>query len=617
MTNSISKLSRQGIARKLILYVVLFSSVITLLITASQLYYDYRKELGNINSSLDQIGSVHLEAISANVWAVDIHNASTQLEGILKIPDMEYLEITDNGKVWLSQGKLQSQNTITQVYPILYYSRGEPRTIGHLRAVASLDHLYGRLIDKAITILISNGIKTFLVAGFMLILFNRLVTRHVLKIVEFVENHDIDRENPETLTIDYPPKSLKKGDELVALVSHLNTMQQKINTSYRKLKTSEEKYRRLVELAQEGIWTIDPNGMTLFVNPSMAAMLGYSVEEMSGKHLFEFMDEQGKAIATNNMERRKSGIRENHDFEFLRKDGQRIYTTLATAPLFESDGTYAGAIAGVMDITARVKVEKELRDHKQHLESIVHERTKSLEISNKELEAFSYSVAHDLRTPLRSITSFSQILRDEESRALSDDGKDILNRVIRAGKEMSQLIDELLELSRISRVDIQYTAVDLSELAGNIFNQLQIDSPTRKSKVILNSGLHATADRTLMQILLQNLIQNAWKFTEGREISVFEVGQKTIDNQNCFYIKDNGIGFDMKYNHKLFEPFQRLHGADFSGNGIGLATVKRILNRHGGKIWAESQENDGATFYFTVPTKPLSQAKTREIKVSF
>ncbi|WP_455376641.1 PAS domain S-box protein [Kaarinaea lacus] len=608
------QVAKHGIARKLILYVILFSSLITLIITSAQLYYDYSVEMNNIHESLNQIKSVHLEAISATVWAVDIQNARTQLEGILKVPDMEYLEIRENNKVWMSAGKLNSRNIIEETYPLVHYSRGEPRIIGQLKAVATLDLLYERLINKAVTILLSNGIKTFLVAGFMLLLFHRLVTQHILKIAAFVENHDIDNENLERLEINDPRKNPGVKDELNMLTDHINNMQEKINTSYSKLKISEEKYRRLVEMAQEGIWTIDEKGSTIFVNPAMASMLGYSTEEMVGKHLFDFMDEQGKAIATQNMERRKSGVRENHDFELLRKDGQRIYTTMATAPVYDSDGKYIGALAGVMDITDRVKAEKDLRDHQQLLEGIVQERTKSLEISNKELEAFSYSVAHDLRTPLRSITSFSQILFNEEFDKLSDDGKDNLNRIIRAGKDMSQLIDELLELSRISRVDIQYTTVNISELAENIFNQLLSYSPDRKAKIIITENLEVTADKTLMHIMLQNLIQNAWKFTRKKDLSIIEIGQSDSRNNSCFYIKDNGIGFDMQYKHKLFEAFQRLHGTDYSGNGIGLATVKRILNRHGGTVWAEAKESVGATFYFTVPGNPLSQSGLHRIK---
>lgn len=614
MDNNQDHKIKRRIARKLILYVVLFSSLITLVITAAQLYYDYSREMNNIHESLDNIEKVHLKTLSGIVWAVDRKSAKIQLEGILKAPDLEYIEIRENDSIWLNAGTQQSKNVIEKTFPIIYSTRGELRNIGQLRAIVTLDNLYTRLLNKALTIFLSNAVKTFLVAGFMLILFYRLVTRHILKIASFVESHDINSENQEKLVLDIPNKNTREENEILTLSNHLNKMQDKVNASYSKVKASEEKYRRLVELAQEGIWSIDDKGLTTFVNPSMANMLGYSVEEMLGKHLFDFMDEQGKEIATKNMDRRRSGIYETHEFEFLRKDGQRIYATLATAPIFDSDGNYAGATAGVMDITARIKAEKRLLLDQQLLEDTVRERTRALEVSNKELEAFSYSVAHDLRTPLRSITSFSQILKEEEFDNISVEGKVNLERIIRAGKSMSRLIDELLELSRISRTEIIYNNINLSQSVKAILNNLMAESPDRTCKIIIADNINTRADKTLIEILLLNLIHNAWKFTKDKEISTIEFGETGIDGGPAFFIKDNGVGFDMRYKNKLFDAFQRLHGTDYSGNGIGLATVKRILNRHGGKIWAEAKENAGATFYFTIPDKHKKEFITANIE---
>ena len=594
---------KSSIAKNLIFYVILFSSLITLVITSAQIYHEYTVELNNIDNNFNQIKDVHLESITHDVWAVDTLHAKTLLEGILRMPDMEYLEISENNKIWMSVGEKQSTNVIEKSYPMIFNSRGQKRTIGKLKTIVALDPLYNRLTDKVITILISNSIKTFLVAGLMLILFYKLVTRHIIKIVDHLDNHNIGNEFPEPLALDRSKPDSKDKDELAILVDRLNEMQQNVTQSYNQLKESEEKHRQLVELAQEGIWTIDKDGQTIFANPSMASILGYSVEEMLGKHLFEFMDDRGKEIAKQNMDRRSSGISETHDFEFLKKTGERIYATMATAPIYNSEGEYTGAIAGVLDITERKEAEHELLNYKQHLEDLISERTNALEVSNKELEAFSYSVAHDLRTPLRSITSFSQILHMEETENLSQDGKDALSRIITAGKNMSQLIDELLELSRISRTEMKLSNVDLSHLANDIINQLNNNFPGQQSKISIAEKLEVTADKTLMHILLQNLIQNAWKFTNNEKIREIEIGKTEIDLCPYFYIKDNGIGFSMEYQHKLFEPFQRLHEPYFSGNGIGLATVKRIINRHGGKIWANAEENMGATFYFSIPGK--------------
>jgi len=608
MANFRQRLTRSIIARKIILYVVLFSSAVTLVITALQLYLDYKHELKIIKNSLDQIETVHVGALSASLWAVDTQNIRTLLEGIIRTPDMEYLEVTEDDYVWVTVGQLKSTNNIEKIYPLTHFTKGETRRLGQLRVVATLDGVYQRLLDKVITILISNAIKTFLVAGFILFIFYHLVTRHLFKIASFTISHDIDNPEQEKLQLErFESDDMK--DELGIVVEGINSMNEKIASSYTKIKDSEEKYRQLVEMAQEGIWVIDNNKRTTFVNQAMANMLGYSVDEMIGKHIFECMDDKGKEFAIASLTRRAAGISERFEFEFLRKDGKRIYTTMASAPIYDKNGQFIGAIAGVLDITLRKLAEDELRRNKQHLEELVSERTRALQLSNKELEAFSYSVAHDLRTPLRSITSFGQILLDEAKTSLSTEGNDALDRIIRAGKNMSDLIDELLELSRISRSEIEYIPINVSLLAEEVVANLLAANPERKAKITVMPEMSALADPTLVHVLLQNLIQNAWKFSSNKDKTIIEIGEKNISGTQCFYVKDHGVGFNMKYQHKLFEAFQRLHGAEFTGNGIGLATVHRIVQRHGGTIWAEGVEGIGATFYFTLPDLTDKEAR--------
>jgi len=595
-----NRIQKSKIARKLILYVVLFSSAVTLVITALQLYFDYKRELSVINESLQQIETVHVGALSASLWAVDTQNIRTLLEGIIRTPNMEYLEVTEDDYVWVSAGKLQSKNTIERLYPLTHYTKGETRKLGTLRVVATLDGVYQRLFNKIVTILISNAIKTFLVAGFILFIFYHLVTRHLVKIAHYTELHDIDSPEQQKLQLDRV-ESKYHQDEFAVLVDGINTMHDKIVSSYKKIKESEEKYRQLVEMAQEGIWVIDKNKRTTYVNQAMANILGYSVDEMIGKHLYDCLDDKGKQFASDRLARRETGISERFETEFLRKDGKRIYAIMSSAPIHDKDGQYSGAIAGVLDITLRKLAEDELRLNKQRLEELVSERTRALQLSNKELEAFSYSVAHDLRTPLRSITSFGQILQEEAITKLSGEGRDALERIIRAGKNMSELIDELLELSRISRSDIEYIPISVSVLANEIVTNILAAHPERDAKITVMPNMSALADPTLVHVLLQNLIQNAWKFSASKDKTVIDIGEKNVSGTQCFYVKDNGVGFNMKYQHKLFEAFQRLHGAEFTGNGIGLATVHRIVQRHGGTIWAEAVEGIGATFYFTLP----------------
>jgi light-regulated signal transduction histidine kinase (bacteriophytochrome) len=225
----------------------------------------------------------------------------------------------------------------------------------------------------------------------------------------------------------------------------------------------------------------------------------------------------------------------------------------------------------------------------------------SLELSNKELEAFSYSVSHDLRAPLRAINGFTSIVLDESAQQLDENGKELLVRVQGACQRMGQLIDDLLSLSKVARCELNRNRVDLAALARTILGDLQTSDPRRQVSVRIGDGLTANGDATLLRVLLENLLGNAWKFTSRRPDATVEVGTERQDEETAFFVRDNGAGFDMTHMDKIFEAFQRLHSAEeFPGTGIGLATAQRIVQRHGGRIWARSKPGDGATFYFTL-----------------
>jgi len=225
---------------------------------------------------------------------------------------------------------------------------------------------------------------------------------------------------------------------------------------------------------------------------------------------------------------------------------------------------------------------------------------RQLAAANRELEAFSYSVSHDLRTPLRAIRSFTQMLEEDAGPQLDETSRDHLNRVLAATARMSDLIDALLELSRISRVAIQRSAVDLGAIASAVVDELRVRDPERQVEVVIAPNLVASADPRLARALLDNLVGNAWKFTSKTPAARIEVGV-TDDAERAYFVRDNGAGFAIAHAAKLFAPFQRLHGTDFAGTGVGLATVRRIVERHGGRIWADGEVGAGATFWFTLP----------------
>ena len=245
--------------------------------------------------------------------------------------------------------------------------------------------------------------------------------------------------------------------------------------------------------------------------------------------------------------------------------------------------------------------EDELNRHRNHLEELVGQRTHELSTVNRELEAYSYSIAHDLRAPLRAVTSFSQILLCEAAEKLDSDQRDSLQRVINAGKYMSDLIDDILELSRITRKELQREPVDLSGLVRDVLEQLRRAEPEREVTVAIADGVNVDGDPRLLRVALENLLGNAWKYTSKIEHPSIEFGTTVQQEKTVYCVKDNGIGFDMRYAEKLFHAFQRLHNSqDYEGTGVGLATVQRVVQRHGGEIWASSEPGKGSSFYFTL-----------------
>ena len=255
------------------------------------------------------------------------------------------------------------------------------------------------------------------------------------------------------------------------------------------------------------------------------------------------------------------------------------------------------------EIERRRLAETALQSQNDQLETIITNRTAQLASINHELEAFSYSVSHDLRAPLRAIDGFCLALMEDCTESLDQRCRDYLNRVRNNAQKMGHLIDDLLQLSRVTRSELQSKKINLSLLAEKIIEELRQNDPKRTINITIAPNIWGYGDPTLLQVLLSNLLSNAWKFTRHRPDANIEFNTLIINNNICFLIRDNGVGFDMKYSPKLFNAFQRLHSVEqFEGTGIGLATVQRIITKHGCKIWVEANVNHGAAFYFTLPT---------------
>ena len=370
---------------------------------------------------------------------------------------------------------------------------------------------------------------------------------------------------------------------------------------------SEIKYRTLFESAGDTIFLLDKD---IFIDCNQRAleMFRCTREQIIGQPPYRFSPEvqpDGKESKIKALEKNNAALGGQPQFfkwKHIRYDGTPFDAEISLNAVNDKSKNYIQAIC--RDITERRRVEEELNKYREHLEELVRERTIKLEASNKELEAFSFSASHDLRAPIRTIDGFSQALLEDYKDKLDMQGKNYLIRIRSATSHMIELIDDLLQLSRITRAEMNIEQINLTGIARSVIDELHKSQPERYVETRIADGLEETADSRLMRIVLENLMGNSWKFTGKKAHAVVEFGFMKNGDRKTYFIRDNGVGFDMAYADKLFAPFQRLHTDDeFPGTGIGLATVQRIIHRHEGRVWAEGQINKGATFYFTLNEK--------------
>jgi PAS domain S-box-containing protein len=349
--------------------------------------------------------------------------------------------------------------------------------------------------------------------------------------------------------------------------------------------------------------TTDAQGKITYVNDKFCTISRYSREELLGQdHRILNSGHHPKEFIRNLWTTITDGRVWHGEIKNRAKDGSYYWVDATIVPFLNEQGKPRQYVAIRTDITARKHAEEQVRELNTKLEQRVVARTAELAAVNKELEAFCYSVSHDLRAPLRGLDGFSQALLEDYGDKLGDDGQHLLQRIRAGSQRMGQLIDDLLNLSRVSRSELRREPVNLSSLAGDIVEELRSHDPHRDVALRIADNLTADGDPQFLRVVLENLLGNAWKYTAKQPHATIEFGLDCDNGQPSFFVRDDGVGFDMQYVDKLFTPFQRLHAVnEFPGTGIGLATVQRIVHRHGGRVWAEAEVNKGATFHFTLP----------------
>ena len=387
-----------------------------------------------------------------------------------------------------------------------------------------------------------------------------------------------------------------------------------VTTEVTERKQAEEALRENRELLNsimsgtpDAIYVKDNAGKYLLINRAAQEIAGKSAEAVLGRddmELFSFQEAQ----ALMRQDRAVMAAGAVGTFEDTVTDAQGGKRTFQSTkgPLFDDQGNLTGIFGISRDISELKKAELEFRKLNDELDRRVSERTAQLEAAIREQEAFSYSVSHDLRSPLRHINSYAAILVEELGAGIGAEVRDHLERICKASSKMGKLIEDLLELARSSRLPLSEEQIDLSRLATISSLLLQQTDKTRRVEFTIADGMQVLGDKTLLRLVVENLLSNAWKYTAREKVALIEVGSEVIDGQEVFFVSDNGTGFEMAYNDKMFDAFQRLHGAEYEGNGIGLATVKRAVERHGGTIWAEGEVGSGATFYFTLGKEAIS-----------
>lgn len=471
-------------------------------------------------------------------------------------------------------------------------------------------------IAKSLDLVTRNGVFYALLAIVVGTVFAWFMARglthgvhHLVEVSQRVREGDVEHRS-----------RIQRKDELGQLSDDLNHMldtlvsqQRELEHSWDELARNEQRLDLAMRGANDGLWDWDLRENHVYFSPRWKELLGYRVDEIGSE-----LGEWETRVHPDDLEQVRADIDKHLNGELAyyenvhrlrHRDGGWRWHRARGQAVFDEQGRAVRLVGTNSDISDQKEAEEVLQRSREELEKLVQARTGQLSNALQELESFSYSVSHDLRAPLRAISGFSKILSSRYNKILDDKARDLLMRIVKAAGRMSELIDDTLALSRVTRSEVHLEKVDLSAIARDIEQNLHDMDPGRRVNWRIQPDVSGIGDARLLKIALENLLGNAWKFTSKRNVANIAIGEHDSEfrsehareGEQVFFVRDDGAGFKMEYAGKLFGPFQRMHTEEeFEGTGIGLATVKRIIGKHGGHIWAESEVDKGTVFHFTL-----------------
>jgi len=613
--------TRPGIGRTFALWILAFSSVVTLVSTVLQLSLEFKRDVVGIERLLDQVRNSYSGSLADSLWVISKENIQLQLDGILRLPDMQYIEVrSDTGQIMAIAGKQKNKKILQREIPLYHKHREKPVLVGKLVAIATLEGAYQRLKDKVIVILLTQGVKTFLVSLFILYLFQFLIGRHLNKIATHSETLDTEP-NHKILTLDRKEKNSTTNDELDQLVNALNNMYLRLTTAYRNIQLSEEQVRYSETLLRQA-QALTTTGSWRYYVPRDEIVWSdetYQIFDISnGSHItyddfINIVHPDDKLMVNSAWQASLNGAPYHLQHRIIIK-GETRWVEERGEFEFDIQGNLYSVTGSTQDITEQKVTTEELENYRNHLEELVNIRTKELEKAKVVAEsasqvksAFLANMSHEIRTPLNAITGLTQLLQRSD---VTPQQAEHLNNIDTAGQHLLDIINTVLDLSKIEagKLTLEKTQFNVSEILDTIKAIITDRVQAKNLKLIienkLSQNLYILGDATRIKQALLNYIGNAVKFTKTGSITLRIKIENESDKKIIlrFEVADTGIGIDHDTAERLFAAFEQADNSttrQYGGTGLGLAITKKLAQLMGGNAGVSSTPGIGSTFWFT------------------